>query len=199
MNKQLESKHAKYTTGNFISRYLVNRFFDSIYNHVSNIEFNSFLEVGCGEGMVLKYLEPQLNTKKCQGIDIDPVEVKDAQTNVPFATISQASAYELPFNQNEFDLVICCEVLEHLQNPEKALKEISRVANHTVLLSVPNEPTWRFLNIARGAYLSDLGNTPDHRNNWSPLEFQELVSRYFKIVTISKPLPWQLVVANCTP
>ena len=55
--------------------------------------------------------------------------------------------------------------------PERALAEMARVARGYLLVSVPREPLWRALNIARGAYVRDLGNTPGHLNHWSRRAF----------------------------
>ena len=59
------------------------------------------------------------------------------------------------------------EVLEHVPDPEATLAEMARVARRRLLVSVPREPLWRGLNMARGAYLRALGNTPGHVNHWS--------------------------------
>ena len=59
------------------------------------------------------------------------------------------------------------EVLEHVPDPERTVSEMARVAKRWVLVSVPREPLWRGLNMARGAYIKDLGNTPGHINHWS--------------------------------
>ena len=61
-----------------------------------------------------------------------------------------------------FEAVVCTEVLEHLEEPEKALRELLRVTRRWVILSVPREPLWRVLNMVRGAYLRHFGNTPGH-------------------------------------
>jgi len=68
----------------------------------------------------------------------------------------------LPPKSQSYDLTIACEVLEHLEDPGQALTEIDRVTKQSVLISVPQEPMWRILNMARGKYWSDLGNTPGH-------------------------------------
>jgi ubiquinone/menaquinone biosynthesis C-methylase UbiE len=74
-------------------------------------------------------------------------------------TFKAASAYELPYANDEFELLVCCEVHEHLERPADAVRELERVASKAVLLSTPREPLWRALNIARGKYLTSLRNT----------------------------------------
>src|SRR3712207_8488836 len=46
------------------------------------------------------------------------------------------------------------------RSPEHTVAEMARVADGHLLVSVPREPLWRMLNVARGAYVKDLGNTP---------------------------------------
>jgi 2-polyprenyl-3-methyl-5-hydroxy-6-metoxy-1,4-benzoquinol methylase len=101
--------------------------------------------------------------------------------------------YDLKRENDNADLVICCEVLEHLENPEKALDKLSKIANKYLLISVPNEPIWRVLNVARGAHLKRFGNTPGHINHWTSKQFYELVSNYMQIIEIRKPLPWTIL------
>jgi len=184
------SKHEKYTTRNPISRYLVRNFFANIRGLLSNISFESVLDIGCGEGILLHNIQDHLVGKNVFAIDIDHLEIETARKNIPLAKLGVASAYNLPFSDKRFDLTICCEVLEHLQNPDHALREILRVTAKYCILSVPNEPIWRILNICRGTYIADFGNTPGHVNHWSRRSFQRNISEYFQIVETITPLPW---------
>ena len=94
---------------------------------------NSLLEVGCGDGRILNQLVGKY--KNICGLDIS----YNALNYVKTKTI-QGSLENLPFPDNSFDVVMCCEVLEHLPYSiyEKAIKEIERVAKKYILISVPN-------------------------------------------------------------
>jgi hypothetical protein len=81
-------------------------------------------------------------------------------------------------------------VLEHLTDYEAALKELFRVASGYVLISVPNEPLWRILNIFRLKYLKYLGNTPGHINHWSPAKLKKVLNNFGKVVKIETSIPW---------
>jgi SAM-dependent methyltransferase len=88
----------------------------------------SVLEIGPGNGTVSDYLRKQgiaLTT-----VDIDP-ELKPDIT---------ASLLKIPLPDNSFDLVMACEVLEHLPFEKfiPALKEISRVSKHYIFISLPD-------------------------------------------------------------
>jgi hypothetical protein len=70
-----------------------------------------------------------------------------------------------------------------------------RVARRHLLVSVPREPLWRALNLARGAYVADLGNTPGHVNHWSRRAFERLLAGYGK-VEIRTPFPWTMALVR---
>lgn len=194
--RSADSKHAKYQTLNPISRFLVRRFLVAIGRCVVPLHPESVLDVGCGEGMVLRSLESQLAQATCTAVDLDPAEVVDAQRNLPGCQVGVASGLALPFGNNRFDLVICSEVLEHVEEPEKLLSELSRVSAKHVLVSVPREPIWRGLNMLRGAYLREWGNTTGHINHWSSRSFERFVETEFDILAKATPLPWTLLLGR---
>ena len=184
------TKNPKYRSKNFISRYLVKNYFATINRLAKGLDFQKTLEIGCGEGIFLYHLKELLEGKDVSGIDIDPDELETAKKNIDFAELSMANGEQLPFADQSFDLVFCCEVLEHVENPGHVFQEIKRVAKKYCILSVPNEPLWRILNFARGAYMSDWGNTPGHLHHWNPSGFRKLVASHFTILEMVKPLPW---------
>ena len=194
MAHSFRSKHAKYASTNPVSRVLVGGFYRTIDQMVAGIEFDSVVDVGCGEGLLLRSLESRLSGVVCHALDADPAEAEDAAANLPFCNVRVGSAYDMPMEDNSVDLVICTEVLEHLAEPRRALEEFARVSRRYVLMSVPREPIWRMLNMARGAYWSGWGNTPDHLNHWSSRGFRRFVSTRFDVVQVLAPFPWTLVL-----
>jgi 2-polyprenyl-3-methyl-5-hydroxy-6-metoxy-1,4-benzoquinol methylase len=105
-----------------------------------------------------------------------------------------ASIYDLG-DKDAAPLIICCEVLEHLEFPEKALDILARIADPYLIASIPQEPLWRILNILRGNYLGSLGNTPGHLQRWSKKGFLRFLESRFEILGVKTPLPW--VMALC--
>jgi hypothetical protein len=71
-----------------------------------------------------------------------------------------------------------------------------RVTRRHLLVSVPREPLWRALNLARGAYIAQLGNTPGHVNHWSRGGFGRLLSRYGDVVELRTPFPWTMALVR---
>jgi ubiquinone/menaquinone biosynthesis C-methylase UbiE len=110
--------------------------------------------------------------------------------------ITNESVYNLNRDDASFDLVIILEVLEHLQFPDQALAELCRVSKKYCIISVPNEPLWRILNMARGAYWYEFGNSPGHVNHWSKAGINRLVSKHFKVLKVTTSIPWTLLLAR---
>ena len=186
----------KYHTKNPIAKWLLNGFKKNLLNLIERIDFQKVIEAGCGEGEItnlLKKYKPHITIK---GFDIDEEIIREAQRRFPHFPFFVASIYQIPYPDKYFDLVVACEVLEHLEEPEKAIVELSRVSNKYVLLSVPREPIWRILNIARGKYISALGNTPGHIQHWTKKRFVSMVSRHLQILEITNPFPWTMVLCK---
>ena len=150
------------------------------------------LEVGCGEGRQLTAIGSRFPTAQLIGLDLPDVELVEAWDGVE-STMVQGSALTLPFSADSFDLVLAIEVLEHLPDPEQALREIARVASGAVVLSVPWEPVWRLGNMARGRYVGGLGNTPGHIQHWTRRGFTRLVGRYLRVEQVLRPVPWTMI------
>jgi SAM-dependent methyltransferase len=163
---------------------------------LAETEYDSVIEVGCGPGDLAEALFP--SETRYLGIDIDPDEVEKATTGYPFRTFQVGSAYELPVATSSMDLVIACEVLEHLSQPQLALDEIDRVARKWILISVPREPLWRILNVARGKYWKDWGNTPGHVQHFRQRDLLKRLETKWQVCKVKSPLPWTMVLA-CKP
>lgn len=196
MKREQLSKHDKYTTKNPISNFLVSQFLKNLGELFMKLSPVEILDVGCGEGLVLHYLNDLKKIDKCYAIDHNEIEVMDAKRNIPFCNIEVGSIYDIPFKENFADLVICSEVLEHLEYPQKAIEELYRVTREYALISVPREPIWRMLNMARFKYWNELGNTPDHKNHWNAREFMGFVDPYFEIMEKRQPLPWTILLCR---
>ena len=112
------------------------------------------------------------------------------------SSTARCAAENLPFADDEFDLACAIEVLEHVPDPAHTVAEMARVAQRHLLVSVPREPLWRVLNMARGAYLRDLGNTPGHVNHWSKRSFVRLLSQHGEVVEKRSPFPWTMLLVR---
>ncbi len=87
-------------------------------------------------------------------------------------------------------------MLEHLDDPDAALARIAALARPWMLVSVPREPLWRALNLARFAYLGELGNTPGHVNHWSRRRFLGWLGERVEVIEARSPLPWTMALCR---
>jgi 2-polyprenyl-3-methyl-5-hydroxy-6-metoxy-1,4-benzoquinol methylase len=160
----------------------------------------SLLDVGCGEGVLTHKWAQHLAPRRVVGLDLadETLQREWEQRRAPNLEYRVMKAENLPFADGEFDVATAIEVLEHVPDPEHTVAEMARVASGHLLVSVPREPLWRALNMARGAYLKDLGNTPGHLNHWSKHAFVELLSRHGEVVEARSPFPWTMLLVRRT-
>jgi 2-polyprenyl-3-methyl-5-hydroxy-6-metoxy-1,4-benzoquinol methylase len=164
----------------------------------------SLLDVGCGEGVLVHKWARRLGDRdpagaaRVVGIDLEEESIQAgwAERQAPNLEYRVMEAANLPFAPNEFDVASAIEVLEHVPDPEHTVAEMARCAERHLLVSVPREPLWRMLNMARGAYWSALGNTPGHLNHWSRRSFEALLARHGKVVEVRSPFPWTMLLVR---
>ncbi len=173
----------KHTSKNPIVTWLNNELKQTINRMVQKANAKSLLEVGCAEGYTTKYLAER-NDLKILATDFEQSMVDKARSLHPLLRFDIADACDLKYNKNSFDVVLAGEVLEHLKTPKKALTELKRVAKRYCIISVPNEPWWCMANLLRLRYITDFGNTPGHIQNWTKMQFKELLEEHFEEVKI---------------
>ena len=183
----------KYRTKNPVVRHLVGRFLRQVSDVAAAERPRSILEVGCGEGIVLATLATRLPGVRLDGLELDETALEGARARCPGATLVRGDACALPFGADSFDLVVCLEVLEHLPEPARALRELRRVARAGCLLSVPHEPFFRLGNLLRGKNLSRLGDPSDHLQHWGARDFSAFCERELDIRVRARAFPWLLV------
>jgi SAM-dependent methyltransferase len=182
----------KYEHAGKIGRCLIDGFYSSLRSLTAMIRspVHSVLEVGCGPGYSGLRIVDFHPAAQLVCSDVEIALVREAKRRNQRARFLNESAYALAHPDDSFDLVFCLEVLEHLEEPDRALAELARVARGPVILSVPREPLWRALNMARGAYWSTLGNTPGHVQHWSAASLTRLATQHGRVIGVRTPLPW---------
>jgi 2-polyprenyl-3-methyl-5-hydroxy-6-metoxy-1,4-benzoquinol methylase len=188
----------KYESKNPIVKWIMNGFTSNLNELVLRVKPKTINEIGCGEGYwVIHWTNKGYQAR---GSDFSKTAINLAKINaknhgVDPSLFKISSIYNLS-KKDQADLIICCEVMEHLESPEKALHCLQKITSRFIILSVPNEPLWRFLNLLRGKYFLSLGNTPGHIQHWSRKEFVKLISKNFKILSIKSPLPWTMLLCK---
>lgn len=191
---QITDNYRKHTARNPLQRYLISRFFKTLVKEVERLRPKAVLDVGCGEGFTLNRFRKANIGKDLIGVDTSQRAIELGRKQFPHLNLKEGSAYKLPFKDNTFDLVLCLEVLEHLENPEKALEELCRVSKKYCIISVPNEPWFRFANFIRGKNLKRWGNDIEHINHWSTGAFKKFIGKKAKVISVKKPFPWTIVI-----
>lgn len=155
-----------YLSKNPLERYIWQSKLRAIKKMLGAISYDNVLDVGCGDGELL-----QIVGKACGyiGVDISPTQLKNFRNNLSAKRkkrsgqikLIQHNVQELPFAPASFDLVLACDVLEHVLEPGQVLLEIQRVlkpGGHA-LFSLPNEPVWQWLRLL---FLRWPPRSPDH-------------------------------------
>ena len=188
----------KYGTANPIERRLVAGFMSQLEDLVDRISPREAHEVGCGEGELSILLARR--GISVRGTDAFAEVLDEARERASVAGVEisyeQAPVEGLDPEHHRAELIVCCEVLEHLSDPDAALEVLARLADPWLIASVPREPLWRVLNLARLSYLGDWGNTPGHLNHWSKRTFIRFLERRFQVLEVRTPPPWTMALCR---
>lgn len=190
--------YPKYTTRNPLARHLVKNFMRSLHDLVRQSGATTVHEVGCGEGFLATALAGTGHYVRGSDVSADTIararrRAAGLGLEIPFRV---TSLYELTPERDAAELVICCEVLEHVPDPGRALAVLAGLARPHLIVSVPHEPLWRLLNLARGRYWRELGNTPGHIQHWSRAGFCRLVQEHVEVVAVRTPVPWTMLLCR---
>jgi 2-polyprenyl-3-methyl-5-hydroxy-6-metoxy-1,4-benzoquinol methylase len=188
----------KYGSTNPVVRRLMAGFERTLEELMVQASPRTILDVGCGEGVLTHKWAQRPHVERIVGIDLeDPaLQAEWEHRQHPNLEYRLLKAENMPFADGEFEMASAIEVLEHVPDPAHTVAEMARVASGWLLVSVPREPLWRGLNMARGAYLKDLGNTPGHLNHWSKRSFVALLSRHGQVVEARSPFPWTMLLVR---
>lgn len=193
----LSTNFIKHTSKNPIQKFLIKNFYSSLISLIKPLKAVSILDAGCGEGFTMERLSKSGIGKNIEGVEYSKEAISFGKKLFPHLTINQGSVYDLPYKDNSFDSIICTEVLEHLEEPAKALREMLRVSKKYLIISVPNEPLFMLSNFLRGKNLLRLGNDVEHINHWNPFSLKKyLAQNKVKVKKIKLPFPWITILGE---
>jgi SAM-dependent methyltransferase len=186
----------KYTNTNPIHQFFLKRFLDSLFNEIRGFNPKTILDFGCGEGFFLKAMHDRGlgNIDQILGVDIRKEAIVRARKILPQFEFQNIDIFDLESKNNNFDLVMAIETLEHLNRPEKYVQHLITLSKKYVIFTVPHEPWFCLVNFLRGRNISRLGNNPDHINHWSLGSFSRFISIYAETKTIYSAFPWIVFV-----
>jgi len=161
---------------------------------VTELQPASVLDAGCGEGETLERLH-DLMPGDVFGLDINPACVRFASARLPAYRFETGDVCSVGHEDDRFELVLCLEVLEHLADPNRALRELVRVSRRHIVVAVPNEPLFRLTNLARGKYVGRWGDHPEHCQHWTRSSLVTLLAEWTDVAAVRSSYPW--LIASC--
>ena len=189
----------KYENSNLIHQLVLGRFLDAVSAEIAALPNGRTLDFGCGEGLFLTELRKRgVLFDDLTGIDLREDALLEARALLPEHRFVKADLLTFEPEAGPYDLVIASQVLEHLPHPERFLKKLVALAAGPLLLTVPFEPWFRLMNLARGRDIRRLGNHPEHINLWGKSGFRKLVEAHATIRKIDTVFPFIIVVAEKT-
>lgn len=105
----------------------------------------NILDVGSASGWFLYELKKEFGNAECVGIDVYKKAIDYGKRKYKNIKLVKADAHKIPFKDREFEVIICCEVLEHVEEPEVVIKEMRRVLkeNGTLIVEIDTS-NWLF-------------------------------------------------------
>jgi len=185
----------KYESGNRVLQALIRRFHARMLDLVAPLGAKRVLDVGCGEGFFARALLDRFPGVELVGVDASEAAIAHASARCPEARF-EVSRIEALRARGRFDLVVCSEVLEHLEDPAAGIANLADCTAGHALLTVPWEPWFQLANLARGKYLATLGNHPEHVQRWTRAGFERAVSGRFARVHSESMFPWTLFLGT---
>lgn len=120
--------YQKSVEDNFLQRMWHSRKLKTVVNLIGKKNNpKNILDVGCASGWFLSELAFRYPKTKHVGVDAYKKAIDYGKKRYKNLKLICADAHSLPFPKESFDVIICTEVLEHVENPQKVLKEIKRV------------------------------------------------------------------------
>jgi ubiquinone/menaquinone biosynthesis C-methylase UbiE len=190
---QTSPMRTHYHSHNPIERWIWQRKLDSMRRMTMTIPHSNVLDIGCGDGGLLETVNPKSHYT---GVDISPTQLEYFRKNLPVIhethpgkiTLVQHDVTSLPFPSRSFDLVLVCDILEHVLDPKKVVGEIKRVlkTDGHALFSIPNEPMWQMVRVLS---LRWPPRSPDHLYFITPDVVTDEFSRVIKETFLPLPTP----------
>lgn len=130
-----------------------------------------------------------------EGIEYTKEALEIAKKRNSNVIYKQGDIYDLP--KEKYDIVVCTEVLEHLEKPEAAVRSLYEAATKCVIITVPHEPWFCLGNLLALKNVSRFGNPQDHINHWTRKGFGIMLKNSVaKPDILSGSFPWSIAVYN---
>lgn len=187
----------KYRSKNPVVRELIRRFVERLHGlFVQANPVTRVVEVGVGEGFLSGYLSERFPEKQFTGLEPREEDLRALREKFERVDARVGSVYDLSVLEPPYDLVMCCEVLEHLPDVPRALEQLGSLGAKHLILTVPHEPFFMLSNLARLKNVTRFGNDPEHVNHFTKASFRKLLETRFHVVELVTSYPWILALVK---
>jgi ubiquinone/menaquinone biosynthesis C-methylase UbiE len=138
-------------------------------------EHRKLIDIGCGEGITLEKLVRRFPDHEVLGLDLsdDNLAICE-QHNLP---VRRSNVYDLQLEDDSSDCCLLLDVIEHLDDPRKAVSEIHRVLRRggRAVIMFPNDRTFRIARLLTGKWKEaryDYG----HVRQWTPMDMRQMLT-----------------------
>ncbi|NQS97672.1 MAG: class I SAM-dependent methyltransferase [candidate division Zixibacteria bacterium] len=107
------------------------------------------LDIGCGEGYITAEIAKRLDMKDICGLDCSLSAIEKAKSSFPQIELAVADAYDPPYPDSFFDVIVCNNLWEHVPDPLSLLTNISRISKPDGFLIISTPSRYRFENLIR--------------------------------------------------
>jgi len=191
----------KYESQNPIKKVLIYRFerklIQVLRKKVHGLEQREKLtlcDCGCGEGFIDRALLDAFPHLTITGYDVNDEALAFAKSLNPEVQYFKRNILTSEFEE-KYDIVLCTEVLEHLQNPDQAIRVLQKMAIQACIITVPHEPFFCLGNFLSLKNVSRFGNPEDHINHWTTASFKKYMRKMDKYENeqgyLFYSFPWQ--------
>ncbi|EKD90180.1 MAG: methyltransferase type 11 [uncultured bacterium] len=156
---------------------------------LNNISFKNCLEVGSASGHLISEIAKKHPKVKFHAIDAYKEAIEFGKKKYPHIKFLKAEAEKLPFKNNQFDLILCYETIEHVRNPKKVISEMRRVLKKKGKLILAMDSgtltfriIWFFWERTRGRVWQAAHLNPYHHRDLEALVLQsgfKITQKYF--------------------
>jgi SAM-dependent methyltransferase len=192
-----ERHRNKYANANPLQRLTLHRLHTTLAAELNDLAPTSILDFGCGEGFLTEALRAEgAPLNGYLGVDLRADAIDDARARNPKQAFLVADLFDPVALAPKYDVVLASQVLEHLIGPEKFLQRLAQLTARRLILTVPAEPWFQIINLARGRDLIRLGNHPEHVNHWNEKTFAAFVDSAARVVSTKTVFPFVVVTAE---
>ena len=192
-----ERHRNKYANANPLQRLTLHRLHTTLAAELKALEPTSILDFGCGEGFLTEALATEgAPLNGYIGVDLREDAIEEARTRNPNQKFLVTDLFDPVALDPKYDVVLASQVLEHLIGPDKFLERLAQLTGRRLILTVPAEPWFQLINLARGRDFIRLGNHPEHVNHWNEKTFSEFVNAHANVISAKTVFPFIVVTAE---